>query len=415
MLYLPVRLTTLAIAILLSSTPITAIGAQDYDATLNAVFHPESGDAEVSLEIHQKTGLLKQLDFSAPSSLFTKFSASSGKVEHKAQRLVWQVPKKGGKLSWRANLNVRKGSAYDTRITKDWAILRFEDLFPSLKSTARKGAKSNFTVNLSGPENWSYETRYGRAVDRALAIESSKLNFDRPTGWLIAGRLGVRRDSITGRSITVAAPVGSRAPRVPTLAFLRWTLPEFVKVFPTLPEDLLIVGGNEEMWRGGLSGPSSLFMHTSRPLISENGTSTLLHELVHVATRVRGGPGDDWIVEGLAEYYSLELLRRSGGLSNDRFDAALKRIAAWVDSSKGALAHPSTGADTAAAVLLFHRIAQELASGTGGNMDDAIKHLLGGRLGTSKVTRFELQASIKAVAGNPSTVLQHAIAALQNQ
>ena len=182
MQYLPNIFISVAIAFLISLTPINAIGAQDYDATLNAVFHPETGDAKVSLEIRQKTGLLKQLNFSAPSSLFTKFVASSGSVERREQRLIWQVPRKGGKLSWRAKLNVRKGSAYDTRITKDWAILRFEDLFPSLKSTARKGARSNFTVNLSGPKDWSYETRYGRAVDRALAIESSKLNFDRPTG-----------------------------------------------------------------------------------------------------------------------------------------------------------------------------------------------------------------------------------------
>ena len=42
---------------------------------------------------------------------------------------------------------------------------------------------------------------------------------------------------------------------------------------------LLIVSAGDPMWRGGLSGPSSMFLHSDRPLISENRTSTLLHEL----------------------------------------------------------------------------------------------------------------------------------------
>src|SRR3546814_11955514 len=81
---------------------------------------------------------------------------------------------------------------------------------------------------------------------------------------------------------------------------------------------VVFVSAGDPMWHGGLSGPRSLFVHADRPLISENGSSTLMHEMVHVVTGLRAVSGDDWIVEGIAEYYSMVLLNRSGMLSDAR-------------------------------------------------------------------------------------------------
>jgi hypothetical protein len=74
------------------------------------------------------------------------------------------------------------------------------------------------------------------------------------------------------------------------------------KVAP-LPERLIVVGAGDPMWRGGLSAPNSVYLHADLPLISADGTSPLLHEVVHVMLRARSGAGGDWIVEGLAELY----------------------------------------------------------------------------------------------------------------
>ena len=71
------------------------------------------------------------------------------------------------------------------------------------------------------------------------------------------------------------------------------------------------------MWRGALSAPQSLYVHAERPLLSGNATSTLLHEIVHIGLGLADERGADWIVEGLAEYYSLEVLRRSGTISEE--------------------------------------------------------------------------------------------------
>ncbi len=70
------------------------------------------------------------------------------------------------------------------------------------------------------------------------------------------------------------------------------------------------------MWLGALSAPNSIFVHASRPLISENGTSTIVHEIVHVLLMDLKTPRDqDWIDEGLAEFLSLRALKDSGTIS----------------------------------------------------------------------------------------------------
>ncbi|MCB1628426.1 MAG: hypothetical protein KDI48_11900, partial [Xanthomonadales bacterium] len=148
--------------------------------------------------------------------------------------------------------------------------------------------------------------------------------------------------------------------------------------FGALPDKLLLVIGPEPMWRGGLSGPNSLFMHADRPLISTNATSTLLHELTHVITRIRGAePSDDWLAEGLAEYYGLELLRRSGGITQDRFDAALKWQRNWGKSVKSLRVARSRGPTTARAVVLLAELDREMRSLTRGEvgLDDLVQRL----------------------------------------
>ena len=113
------------------------------------------------------------------------------------------------------------------------------------------------------------------------------------------------------------------------LAFLAWNLPEAARLFPSFPSRLTVVSANEPMWRGGLSAPSSLFIQASLPLLSENGTSTLLHELMHIGIGNSAGHNADWIVEGMAEYYSLKLLYRSGTISKRRFEKSLAALEKW--------------------------------------------------------------------------------------
>jgi hypothetical protein len=344
-----------------------------YQLEFSAHLDPSSGMADVAVRVVQSAQVLTSLDFKAPASRYTGFEGD-GEIEQDGERVLWSVPEAGGRLQFKATINHLRGAVHDARINERWAVLRLDDLFPPARTRAIAGADAEATLSFSGPEGWRFETPYGPSSEKVHKVARDRL-FPRPVGWMVAGNIGVRRDSIAGRPVAVAAPVGENFRRQDTLAFLRWTLPALIEVFPTFSERLLIVGSGVDMWRGGLSAPASLYLHPHRPLISGNGTSTLLHELVHVALADINGSGDDWLVEGLAEYYALELLRRTGGISQRRFDGALLKLAQWAEREDAGLAEPSTGADTAYAVLVINDLANRLQSADA-DMDALIASLL---------------------------------------
>jgi hypothetical protein len=357
-----------------------------YDLEIAVSLVPEEGAAEVILTVSQTSAALKGLDFNAPAERFSNFRGD-GRIETDDGRVRWQVPAAGGSLRYRTTIDRLRGERYDARLTPEWGVFRLDQLVPPARTRTSPKAQASAVLSFSGPPGWRFETPYGPTSESRHTVTSER-RFPRPVGWAAAGKLGIRRDLIAGRPVAVAAPVGEGFRRQDTLAFLRWTLPALIAVFPEFPERLLIVGCGQDMWRGGLSGPASLYVHPDRPLISGNGTSTLIHELVHVALESVPSASDDWLVEGLAEYYSLELLRRTGGISQDRFDAALDWLEDWAEREGGRLSEPSTGADTAYAVLRLKELAALLAQRSM-SMDDAVAALRGsGSFTSASLNRF---------------------------
>ena len=378
----------------------------EYLASFSSKLEPKSKSALTTISIEQKKGEIRELAMRLPSDRYTDIEVSAGDLDIDGDEIVWEPPKKGGELTYTVSINSKRDKRFDSVIKSDWALFRFEDIFPSIASKRATDSSGVSTVLISGPSDWSIETRYGRMDDEPIRVDAPLRQFDQPTGWLIAGLLGVRRDTVKHSKLVVAAPENTGFPRVPTLAFLRWTLPEVHKVFPGRLNYLLIVSGDKTMWRGALSGPSSVYLHPGRPLISENGTSTPLHEVVHVATRMRAAEGDDWIVEGIAEYYSLQFLLRSGGISKSRYEQALSNLKEWSDDRKGKLAHPSSGPNTAYAVLLFSELDIELRKESKGSLDEVVRDMLPAKVIPTEVSRKKLQASVEKVMGKPSGVLE---------
>jgi predicted metalloprotease with PDZ domain len=113
---------------------------------------------------------------------------------------------------------------------------------------------------------------------------------------------------------------------------------------------------------------------------------------------IRGDEESDWIVEGLAEYYSLEILERSGGIGRGRYEAALERMRDWAKRSPNVFSQKSTGASTARAAVAFHAADSEIKRATEGraSIDDVAAELAkrGG-----EVTLELLQATARNVAG----------------
>jgi len=376
-----------------------------YRLHYEVVLEPLRGTAQASVTLDQRRHLLREARFSLSGRRWTAFSGD-GKIERRNDKLVWHPPETGGTLRWQVAPDHRRGEGYDARMESGWAMFRGEDAFPAAATRTLKGAVSRSTLSIDAPRGWSVVTPY-RKEDGRYVIVNDERRFDRPTGWMVAGDLGVRRDTIAGVRVTVAGPVDQGVRRVDMLALLNWTLPEVVRLVPAFPDRLTLVSAGDPMWRGALSAPNSLYIHADRPLISENGTSTLLHELMHIALGRDTVRGDDWILEGLAEYYSIELLRRTGTVTPRRSRATLQDLARWGEESDGLRRRHSTGATTARAVGVFAELDREIRDRTEGgrSLDDVLARLADG---DGRLDLDELRAAAEALIGAPPRSLDSA-------
>ena len=376
----------------------TLVYGVDYLVTAD----PPAGTIEVTLMVSQPRALLRAVvmrtdrryaDFNGDGDLHV----TDGEVR-------WQPPAEGGELRWRVNVaSLRSGGGYDAWLGMDWGVLRAEDILPRAKTRTLKGAYSDTRLRFDLPRDWSVITEYYGKHGK-YTVDKPRRRFDQPSGWIAIGALGVRRETIAGMRVAVAGPVGQSVRRMDMLALLRWTLPELARALPTMPSRLTVVSAGKPMWRGGLSAPQSLFVHADRPLISENGTSTLLHEVLHVVLGISARDGYDWIVEGLAEYYTLQVLHRSGTISDARLQAATEDLVEWAESATSLCGQVSTGATTALAVGIFAALDEELRgkSGDTATLDDIVAALMGD---DAPVDLVALSAQAEQILGDKADVL----------
>jgi hypothetical protein len=227
---------------------------------------------------------------------------------------------------------------------------------------------------------------------------------------MIVGKIATRRDVLGETLVSISSSQrhsfekeGPGLKRMEILTLLHFVWPQIQKLLPEQPQNLLVVGAGDPMWRGGLSAPNSLYVHADRPLISENGTSTILHEVFHSLTRIRGKANDDWIAEGLAEYYSVKLVYHAGGMSGERYDQVFAKLEARSKKVKALRKKNSTGETTAKAALLFRELDREISNATEGkySLDDVVKSLVKQR----SVGLGDLQETTKSLIGKKSKVL----------
>ena len=372
-----------------------------YDLTLK----PADGLAEVSLTMDGRVkGNIWTLRFHIDPDRHAGFEGD-GTIDADGDYVTWSPPETGGRLSFHVPVShQRPNGRYDARMTDDWAIFRGDDLFPPAHNQDNDVAEADATLHVHLPEGWSFATAYPRIGDHVYEIEHSHRRFDRPTGWMAAGRLGVRRELIAGVRVVVAGPLNEGVRRLDMLALLNWNLPRAKRLFPDMPKRIIIVSAGDPMFRGGLSGPNSLFIHADRPLLSENGSSTLIHELVHVANRLEGEKGADWIVEGIAEYYSLKLMWRSGTLDDHRYKQTFRKYEMWAEEADRLDVEIARGPITARAVGIMRKLDHEIHKKTKRqeSLDDVVRLLADAQ---QKVSLDDLRKAVVEVMGEPANAL----------
>ena len=376
----------------------------EYKVTLDAA----KEGAFVSIAV-DKGELLKRIQFKNQRGIYSAIRAN-GKLVIKNNVVTWELPAGASKLTYFVSLtHERDPGKYDSLVTEDWALFRGDDLIPAIHTFEASGAYSIAVLEMILPEGWtSVETGWPRKKANTFSIDNPDRRFDRPTGWMLAGKIGTRRATISKTSIAISAPKAEGFKRMDALTFFNFVWPEVHSAFKKTPQKLLVVGADDPMWRGGLSASNSLFLHADRPLVSENGTSPLLHELTHMVTRISGATtattNDDWIAEGLAEYYSFELLYRANGMTKARRTAIIKGLAKWGADVKHLRKSKSTGPVTARAVVLIDELDKEIRmrSNKKYSIDDVTRDLMKIR----KVSLEDLQQSVERLVGSKVDALK---------
>ncbi len=369
-----------------------------YSVRFDARVVPTERLAKISIRLGQGASSVRWLRFRIDPVRHFGFRGD-GRIELDGESVLWEPPGDGGALHYSFWIDhLRNSSSYDARCAENWALFRADDMVPPVRVRTVVGAKSTSSLRLRVPDGWSAALPYQRAPDGSFDLDDPHRRFDRPKGWMVVGKIGVLRERIAGSHVAVAGPAGQQVRRHDILALLRWTLPTLRKIAGELPDRILVVSAGDPMWRGGLSGSNSVFVHADRPLISTDLSSPVLHELVHAVMGARSGSDGDWVVEGLAELYSLELLVRSKTVSRRRHAKALRRLEEQSRGVKRLAGERSSGRETARAVAVLHEIDQQIEAASDGEsgLDDVLKRLCAER-GVISTERFRLLA--EEVAG----------------
>jgi hypothetical protein len=393
--------TAWILALPLSSTgqePKKTLDPVEFDVLYDVGIVPSEKSAHVAIKIGSGSKSVKWITFKI-DPLRHRALKADGQLQEVEGGLRWHPPRQGGTLRYILSIDhLRDDNSYDARCAKNWAILRGEDLVPKMRIRTSAGAESVSVLKLRLPEGWSAALPYPSIRGGRYALDDSRTRFDRPSGWFAFGKLGVVRETLDGTEISIAGPAGQGVRRMDTLAMLKWTLPALREVFGKLPGRLQVVIAGDPMWRGGLSGPRSIYLHVDRPLISGDATSPLLHEIVHSLMRARSGDDGKWIVEGIAEYYSLALLRRSETLSANRFEKAIDSIRKRAAPGTTSLESEMTPALRAKSVLVLMEVDRLIRDATAGqrNLDDLVRALVDS---DQAITFDHLRATTGEVAG----------------
>ncbi|MBZ9782145.1 hypothetical protein K9857_11385 [Pseudomonas sp. REP124] len=395
----------LVVGLLALSSPVWAAKKVDLDYHVRLL--PQSDQAEVRLTLAQGSAV-RSLDFDlGDGSRYSDFKADGQwQLTPGAQaRGVWRPATDKASLTYRVHVShARKNGSFDTRMTPNWALLRGEDLVPPARLDQQDGIELVSRLEFELPNGWkSVETAWPRIGKNKFRIDNVSRLFDRPTGWMLAGNLGSRRTRLGETEVTVASPQRQGMRRMDVLTLLTFVWPQVQAVYDRHPSKLLIVGANDPMWRGSLAAHESIYLNTHLPLVSESGSSALVRELAQLFGRINDKQRSDWISEGFAEYYAIELVRRAGGMSDERYQSLQERLTKAGQKVTTLRSEQVSPAQIAKAVVLMQELDREIRLKTRNkrSLDDVLRGAM--RLGTLDTKEF-VQLS-ESVIGDSSKVL----------
>ncbi len=313
---------------------------------------------------------------------FSGFRAS-GALQVQGNTILWLPGGPYGHLEYQVAVDQPRGAKgfFSSYAGPHWIVARSRDLFPRIaityqpRSSRRPRSRARLRFHL--PAGWESAAPHVEVGANEYALRGTGRVLERPRGWLALGELAIARQDIDNVLVRIARVPGSQLDPDKAFALLGDAIPRLRKIFGSGGDQLLIVSAPDPMWHGGLSAYRSFYLHGDRPLRTPDKTSPLLHELFHVLQPFRVTPDADWLGEGLAEYYSLELQQRGGFLTRSGFRKGIEyfsRYGQWqLDLTQQ---HDNAATNNSAPLVLYvldHRI-QRATSGRK-RLDDVLSVL----------------------------------------
>ncbi|WP_431480111.1 hypothetical protein [Pseudomonas simiae] len=394
----------LAASMVLLTLSTSAWCAKKVDLDYHVKLLPLSDQAEVRVSL-SKGSAVRSLNFDLGSDGDYSDFKADGQWSITEHRGLWQPSADKASLTYRVRLtHARKAGIYEARMTPSWALFRGEDLVPTARLDQQDGVELVSRLVFELPAGWkSIETAWPRIGKNTFRIDNVSRLFDRPTGWMLAGNLGSRRVRLGETEVTVASPKGQAMRRMDVLTLLTFVWPQVEAAFPRHPTKLLVVGASDPMRRGAFSARDSIYLSSRTPLVSENGSSPLLREVVQAVGRFNDHDTSDWISEGLAEYYAIELMRRAGGITDERYQAIQARLAKEGKGVTSLRGEHVSGATVSRAVVVLQELDREIRVKTHNkrSLDDFAQAVMR----ANRITTAEFVQLAESIIGEPSVVL----------
>ncbi|ERH61041.1 hypothetical protein [Pseudomonas simiae] len=394
----------LAASMVLLTLSTSAWCAKKVDLDYHVKLLPLSDQAEVRVSL-SKGSAVRSLNFDLGSDGDYSDFKADGQWSITEHRGLWQPSADKASLTYRVRLtHARKAGIYEARMTPSWALFRGEDLVPTARLDQQDGVELVSRLVFELPAGWkSIETAWPRIGKNTFRIDNVSRLFDRPTGWMLASNLGSRRVRLGETEVTVASPKGQAMRRMDVLTLLTFVWPQVEAAFPRHPTKLLVVGASDPMRRGAFSARDSIYLSSRTPLVSENGSSPLLREVVQAVGRFNDHDTSDWISEGLAEYYAIELMRRAGGITDERYQAIQARLAKEGKGVTSLRGEHVSGATVSRAVVVLQELDREIRVKTHNkrSLDDLAQAVMR----ANRITTAEFVQLAESIIGEPSVVL----------
>lgn len=328
----------------------------------------------------------------------------SGSFERRRDEILWTPNGPYAELRYTALLNHRRtsGKGYDSYAGDGWILSRTTSFFPRSAALFRRDVEphpeSRARLVFRLPQGWESATVFPAEAPNRYVVETPHQRLDHPRGWLLLGRVQRTDERVGATDLTIARPPGVTRTTEPIARLMHQAIPMVTTLFDRPLPRLLILIGTDPMWRGGLSGEASFYVHDGRPLRSRDYTSPYLHELFHVAAPFRPHADAHWVSEGLAEYYSIELQRRMGRLSDARYQRALELFAKHGVWNRDFTRTTAPALRNNSAPLVMYVLDQRIRAATGGQRGlDAVVTSLARDGGTVSTARF--LGTVQRVAG----------------